>query len=60
MVEESYHLLDCILVVVAEVNGSVVRFSKSVAASAVEEAAPRAEDSAVNVPLSVVACDCEI
>jgi len=60
MVEESYHLLDCVLVVVAEIDRSVVCFPEGIAASAVEKAAPRAEDSAVDVPLSVIACDCEV
>ena len=54
------HLLHSFHIVLAEVNDTGVGLAELIAASAVEEAAPRAKDGLVNRPLTVVASDSKV
>lgn len=54
------HLLDCILVIFAQVDDASVSFAKTIAACAIEKAAAGAQNGLVDGPLAVVAGDGQI
>lgn len=55
-----YHLLNGVLVVVAQVNGAGGGLAELAAAGAIKEAGAGTHDGAVDGPLSVIACDGQV
>jgi hypothetical protein len=54
------HVLDCLLILLAQIDQTSLSFAKLVATGSIEESGPGAENSSVNVVLSRVAFDSEI
>lgn len=55
-----YHLFHSRLIILAEIDSARLTFAELVRAGSIEESAPRAHNSSVTSPLSVVAGDGEI